>query len=299
MNDLGNIPEDGRPPAQARPLGFFGEVGVYVRSIVLDVGHRLLRRRRRGPHQVSADYDQGEWAQQAAARNWERSASLEAYVEKSWVDRDLICLVDGRLWRMPAAAYYRMRRRKLAAVMRRFAGDADELVEVGSGTGANLFALALEGRWEKLRGLELSPTGRAVAGEIAGHFGVEDRVTFDEIDLLDAASPGFDLLKGRTVFTYYCLEQLPNDTERVMRNLCAAGIRRAIHLEPSFELLERRSLRDLASLSYVWRQDYQRTILATARRLEAEGLIRIVAIERLYHSPTWRNPPTLLVWEPA
>jgi hypothetical protein len=98
-----------------------------------------------------------------------------------------------------------------------------------------------------------------------------------------------------------CLEQLPDHTERILRNFCSAGAKRVIHVETSFELLRPTSLRDLASISYVWRQDYQRTLIASARRLEAEGLLRIVAAERLHLSPNWRNAPTLLVWdsEPA
>lgn len=284
---------------RAMPVGTVTEIGLCSRSILLDLAHRLLRRRKRKRDQVLSDYDRGEWAQQLAARNWERAASLEAYAEKSWVDRDLTCLVDGRLWRMPAPGYYRMRHQRIAAILRRFAPDSDELVEVGSGTGANLFALAADKSWRSLRGLELSPTGRDVARRVAERFGVEDRVSFDEIDLLDPGSPGFRLLKDKVVFSYLCLEQLPNDTEAVMRHLCAAKAKRMIHFESTFELLNPRSLRDLASMSYVWRQDYQRTIVSTARRLEAEGLIRIIAVERLHFSPTWRNTPTLVVWEPA
>ena len=281
------------------PVGTVAEIGLCSRSILQDLAHRLLRRRKRKRDQVLSDYDRGEWAQQLEARNWERSPSLAAYAEKSWVDRDITCLVDGRLWRMPAPDYYRIRHRTLAAILRRFSGDADELVEVGSGTGTNLFALAAEGGWPKLLGLELSPTGRSVGRRIAAHFGVEDRVSFDEIDLLDPDSPGFRLLEGKAVFSYLCLEQLPDDTEKVMRHLCAAKVKRMIHFESSFELLSPLSLRDLASMSYVWRQDYQRTIVSTARRLEAEGLIRIVAAERLHFSPSWRNTPTLVVWEPV
>jgi hypothetical protein len=284
---------------RARPVGALAEIGLCGRSILVDLAHRLVRRRKRKREQVLSDYDRGEWAQQLEARNWERAGSLEAYAEKSWIDRDLTCLVDGRLWRMPVADYYRLRHRMIAGILRRFAGDADELVEVGSGTGTNLFALAADKTWPQLRGLELSPTGRDVARRVAERFGAEDRVSFDEIDLLDAASPGFRLLEGKTVFSYLCLEQLPDDTEKVMRHLYAAKVKRVIHFETTFELLSPRSLRDLASMSYVWRQDYQRTIVSTARRLEAEGLIRIIAVERLHFSPTWRNTPTLVVWEPA
>lgn len=301
MNDLRKIPGAEMPPAldRAKPLGAIREIGVYGKSILFDVAHRLLRRRKRGRDQVASDYDQGEWAQQREARNWERADTLEAYVDKSWLDREIVCQVDGRLWRMPAADYYRIRHRIVAAVLRRFAGDEAELVEAGSGTGSNLFALSLDGTWPMLRGLELSPTGRAVAGQIASRFGVEHSISFDEIDLLDPGSPGFRLIEGKAVFTYYCLEQLPDDTERVMRNLRAAKVKRVIHIEPSFELLKLHSLRDLASMSYVWRQDYQRAIVGTARKLAAAGLIRIVAAERLHYSPGWRNAPTLVVWEPA
>ena len=286
-------------PHRGRPLGPLKQLRVYGGSIVIDVAHRLLRRRKRGRSQVTSDYDQGEWAQQLRARNWTRSPDLKAYVEKGWAQGDMVCLVDGKLWEMPVRDYYRLRNSIVGALLRRFAGDADELVEVGSGTGSNLFALSLDGSWRSLKGLELSPVGRNVARDVAKHFGVADRISFDEIDLLDKASPGFGMLEGKNVFTYLCLEQLPNDTERVLRNLCRAKVKRVIHFEPSFELLKPHSLRDLASMSYVWRQDYQRTIVAATRRLEAEGLIRIVACERLHYSPTGRNPPTLIVWEPV
>src|ERR1044072_2733292 len=233
---------------RAMQVGTVAEIGLCSRSILQDLAHRLLRRRKRKRDQVISDYDQGEWAQQLEARNWERADSLSAYVEKSWVDRDITCLVDGRLWRMPVADYYRIRHRTLGAILRRFAGDADELVEVGSGTGTNLFALAADGTWPRLRGLELSPTGRTVPRRVAERFGVDDRISFDEIDLLDAASPGFRQLAGKTVFSYLCLEQLPHDTERVMRHLCAAKVKRVIHIESTFELLKARSLRDLATI---------------------------------------------------
>jgi hypothetical protein len=282
---------------EAKPVGRLGATLIYGRSILVDVAHRALRRRRRGAGQVAKDYDSGEWRQQSEAADWLRGDSLEHYVERAWVASELVCTIDGKLWKIPARQYYRYRRAVLTAIVGRFAGEADELVEVGSGTGFNLFTLFIEGRWRSLLGLELSATGREVARRTAEHFGIGDRVRFDEIDLTDPDSPGFDKLRGKTVLTYLCLEQLPNHTERVMRSLCRAGVKRVIHIEPSYELLRRGSLRDLASISYVWRQDYQRTIVSTARRLEAEGLLRVVAAERLHHSPTWRNAPTLVVWD--
>jgi hypothetical protein len=286
---------------EAKPVGRLKSMLIHGRSILIDVGHKVLRRRRREVGQVSSDYDQGEWQRQLEARDWERVDSLERYVERAWAEDERISTIDGKLWKIPLRQFYRYRRAWLVELVDRFSGDVDELVEVGSGTGFNLFTLFLEGRWRSLLGLDLSPVGREVSRRVAEHFGIDDRVRFDEIDLTDGDSPGFGKLRGKTVLSYLCLEQLPDHTERVLRNLCRAGPRRVIHVETSFELLRPTSLRDLATISYVWRQDYQRTLIASARRLEAEGLLRIVAVERLPHSPNWRNAPTLLVWdsEPA
>ena len=49
------------------------------------------------------------------------------------------------------------------------------------------------------------------------------------------------------------------------------GERRAVLIEPSFELLGLANLRDLASRSYVPRQDYQRSIIRAAASVVRPG----------------------------
>ena len=53
------------------------------------------------------------------------------------------------------------------------------------------------------------------AGQIRAHFGLQDRVSFHQLDLLDGRHPSFANLSGATVFTYYCFEQLKQVGERV------------------------------------------------------------------------------------
>lgn len=280
----------------ARPLGFMLSAWIYTRSIVADVGHRVLVNRKRDRARVNADYEQGGWSRELAARAWEKSDNLQDYVERQWLERRLKAQIGGRLWSVPAPAYYRFRRARLVEIMRRFAGSTDVLIELGSGTGSIVFELAAERQRQCLLGLELSPTGRKVGSAVADYFGLEN-VEFGPIDLLDPASEGYARLAGRTVFTHYCLEQLPNHTEAIFRNLVAAGIKRAILIEPTFELLRWYSLRDLASMTYVLRQDYQRKILRSARKLEAEGLIRIVHSSRLSFVSGHRNAATVVIFD--
>lgn len=283
------------PPAVPVPAAL--ATALYLRSVLTDVVHKLVRRRVRTRSQVQSDYDGGEWKDFLEARSWAAAPDLEAYVYTS--ERRLLrAQVDGRLQSIPVSDYYRYRTRRLIALLEEFDLGVDRLIEVGSGTGRNLFAAATARRWRELRGLELSRTGIEVVATVARHFSL-DAVSAGPIDLLDRGSPGFAELRGAVAFTHYCLEQLPSHTQTVLRNLADAGVRRVIHIEPTLELFSRGSLRDLASIAYIWRQNYLADLITTARRLEKQGVLRIVAIRRLDFAPTLRNTPTLLVWEPV
>jgi hypothetical protein len=277
-------------------LGKIASSVLYLRTTLANIAHRLLVRRFRNRSQVASDYDQGEWRDVLLAGRWEQCGSLEQYV-LSDNRRRITAMIGGELIKIGVSDYYAYRTKMLVDTLRRFGGDSESLVEIGSGAGRNLFALAHGGHWPTLLGLELSPTGREVTRKVAAHFSLPS-IQSDEIDLLDAFSSGFDRLRGATVFSFYCLEQLPAHTREVMQNLLSAGVKRVIHIEPTPELFSCFSRKDLATISYIWRQDYQRTIVSVARRMEEQGLIRVLEIARLNFAPSCRNDPTLVVWEP-
>lgn len=282
--------------ADARPVPAAVSQMVYLRSIALDAAHRLVKRRNRSRALVEHDYDAGDWKREGEEGAWLANASLEDYVDRAHLARDMRVTVRGRLHQMPAPAYYRFRRQQLASIMNEFAPDASRLVELGSGTGAIVFELAASLPGREFLGLDLSPRGIEVARTVAAHYDLEN-VEFGQIDLLDPASPGWSRLEGKTVYSHYCLEQLPRHTEAIFRNIVASGAKRAVLIEPSFELLGLANLRDLASRSYVLRQDYQRSIIRAAETLEREGLVRIVETRRLDFVSSHRNFGTLLVFD--
>jgi SAM-dependent methyltransferase len=283
-------------PIKAAPVASWLASALYLRSAGMDAMHKLVRQRRRTRSQVQSDYDGGEWKDFLRERSWERSSSLEDFVFRP-ESTPLRAMVDGRLVEISSRDYYRYRTQQLCQLLGEFDMGRERLVEVGCGSGRNLFAAASSGRWKELRGLDLSPTGVQVVREVASHFGLAG-VSAGPIDLLDESSPGFAELRGATCFTFYCLEQLPSYTEAVLRRLAAAGVRRVIHIEPTMEFFNAASVRDLASIAYIWRQNYLADLVETARRLEQQGTIRIVATRRLGFAPTLRNTPTLVVWEP-
>ncbi|MEI8265169.1 MAG: class I SAM-dependent methyltransferase [Betaproteobacteria bacterium] len=284
------------PDAQHK-LGVLTSSLVYLRCLLANLFHKLVIGRVRSRGQVTSDYDQGEWLGTLREARWERCKDLADYVFTNDT-QPIDAIVDGRLTRLPRRDYYRYRTQKLVATLQRHAGDTETLVEIGSGAGRNLVALAYAGPWQSLLGLELSQTGREVTRKVCDRFGIGS-VQAVHVDLLDPGSEGFDKLRGAVVFSFYCLEQLPAYTRRVMDNLCRAGVKRVIHIEPTTELFSAGSLKDLATISYIWRQDYQRTLVSTAQAMQAEGTVRLLACERLHFAPSCRNDPTLVVWEPV
>lgn len=284
------------PQPSMRPVGWLGASFIFARALLVNLGHRLFFRRVRSHDQVASDYDRGEWRNAMDERRWEDCPTLEQYV-LSRDNQQIIALVDGALCRIRRSEYYAYRTERLVDTLAQFSMDSDRLIEIGSGAGRNLFALAYSGRWSHLLGLELSATGREVTRLVADRFSL-DSVKTEYIDLLNPSSVGFDYLEGATVFSFYCLEQLPAYTRVVLNNLLKAGVRRVIHIEPTPELFEYSSLKDLATISYIWRQDYQRTIVTVAREMERDGYIRVLATKRLHFAPSCRNDPTLVVWEP-
>lgn len=280
---------------RAKPLSPLREALIFGRSIGVDVAHKAIFRRGRTKQKVTSDYDQGEWADLLRDRKWERSKSLDEYLVPDVKGRMKV-LIDNRIHELEPEAYYALRSRKLVDVLSANDGGAAELIEIGCGAGRNLFTLAASGRWSHIHGVDISPTGLTVISEVAARFGIST-VSASKIDLLDENYSDHPELKGSTAFSYYCLEQLPAHAETVIHRLLAAGVRRGIHIEPSLELFSPWRLQDIATATYIWRQDYQRSAVTAVRSLEKKGLLRLVKAERLGYAPSVRNEPTLVVWE--
>jgi hypothetical protein len=160
----------------------------------------------------------------------------------------------------------------------------------------NLFSLSLTGKWNSLRGYDVSPNGVAATNAAAAHFGVTS-VRARQLDLTWPLDPAFAEIRGATAFSYLCLEQLKYSTEIVITNLLAAGVRRVIHIEPVPELLSKWRFADLANRLYLAAHDYQDNLHATLRRLERQKRLRILSTSRVLFSPQPVNDPTLICWE--
>ena len=97
----------------------------------------------------------------------------------------------------------------------------------------------------------------------------------------------------------YWSEQIPYDVHKVVDNIIAARPKRVINIEPTTELLNFSSPRDLVSYLYIRSVDDQTQLFSTLDDYERQGRVRILARERMPFAPTIHNDGFLYCWEPT
>lgn len=255
------------------------------------------RKNKRDKQQVRAEYDQGQWKSILDRRPWLHASDVEDLLFPGQ-NEELIAKIENQYVRISTRDYYKYRTEMLQAVTNEFAGGETELVELGCGYGMNLFSLVSKKARSKLIGLDISENAVEAGCQISKHFGLDDRISFDQIDLLDGGHLGFERITGKSVFTYYCLEQLKYSTKLVIDNIIKARPKRVIHIEPTTELLHLWAPKDLVNYLYITRKDYQNNLLSTILSYEQMGKLRTLEVRRLFYAPTVRHDPTLICWEP-
>jgi SAM-dependent methyltransferase len=267
-------------------------------SILRSAARATVRRIRRDRRAVMKEYDQGNWAARREQRSWERAAGLEAFLTGSDTRR-IAAKIDGIAVRVTCHEYYRYRLGALQRLVREQLSADGDLVELGCGFGYNLFSLALAFPQRRFLGLDISPNGIETGRAIASRFALADRVSFDFLDLTRRSEPNFEHLAGRSCFTFFCLEQLPDNVEGALKNIIAARPRRVLHVESSTELLSLRRPSDWANYAFVKSMDYQNRLFGLLRMLDRKGDLRLLHVGRAPFAPTLQNDGFVATWEPC
>ncbi|SEM34157.1 hypothetical protein SAMN05443254_101863 [Bradyrhizobium sp. OK095] len=269
----------------------------YTIDLVRSLRRLAFKNVRRTHEVVDTEYNAGEWKRILGERAWLRANTLEQFlIEEN--DAPRLAKVDGQIVRISTRDYYRYRIGALSELISRHAGGARSLLELGAGFGYNLFSLSLDPQWSSLRGFDIAPNGIEAGRQIATRFDLSDRVSFDRIDLTDAGDPRFEQLAGTTIFTYFCIEQIPHAVEAVVENIIRAKPARVVNIEPAVDMLKLSDPRDLTSRVYIQSMDYQTRLFKLLDTLDSRGRIRILARERMAFAPTLHNDGLLYAWEP-
>lgn len=270
----------------------------YTANVARSFGRMALKNRRRTSDVVDSEYNGGTWEKVLVERSWLVARTMEEFLAGK--DSTLrLAKVDDQIVRLSTKDYYRYRIGALSELIAKHAGETRSLLELGSGFGYNLFSLSLDPQWTSLRGLDISPNGIEAARQIAKHFNLDDLIRFERIDLTDAGDERFQDVIGSTVFTYFCIEQIPYSVEAVVENILRAKPRRVINIEPATDMLDLRQPRDLASKLYLKSMDYQTRLFSYLDEIEEKGRIRILARERMRFAASVYNDGNLYAWEPV
>lgn len=280
------------------PASLPDKAAAYALDAARSIGRLAMRRVKRTADVVNSEYNLSHWQRMLSGKAWTTADSVGEFL----IPRNPtlgLRKVDNRICRIAADDYYRYRARALGELLARHAGGATEIVELGAGYGYNLLALHLNHPDWRLRGYDIAPNGVAAGREIAAHFGLSDRISLDRIDLTNGNDPSYSAVRNQVVFTYFCIEQIPYDVRKVVDNIIAAGPRRVINIEPTTELLNLSSPRDIVSFLYIRSVDYQTQLFSTLDDYERQGRVRILARERMPFAPTIHNDGFLYCWEPT
>lgn len=280
-----------------KKLSYISSRVIIIKEILYFAKVLLFSAERRDRIVVNTNYDAGVWQSKLEEKKWTKFNTPYDYLTKSGENFRLNCVINNTICNAPYSYYYEHRLKIVQSIVSTWANDHDEIIELGSGFGMNLLSLVIMQKWKLLKGYELSPTGIKCANELFAHFKIEN-CHFLPADLTNENDNVYNSLEGKLCFTYLCLEQLKYNTGSIINSLIKSNVKRVIHIEPSFELLNPLNLRDLLSIIYVKCKDYQDNLLKTLRKYSDEGKIKILAAERLGYSPTLKNSPTLIVWEP-
>lgn len=280
------------------PASLSDKATAYALDAIRSIGRLATRRVKRTAEVVDSEYNLLHWHRMLSEKSWTKAASVDEFlIPKNPAQR--LCKVDNQICRAGADDYYRYRVRALGELLTRHVGGATEIVELGAGCGINLLSLHLSRPDWRLHGFDIAPNGIAAGREIAAHYGLSDRISFDRIDLTDGNHPSYASIRDQVVFTYFCIEQIPYDVRKVVDNIIAAKPKRVIHIEPTTEMLNLSSPRDIVSFLYIRSVDYQTELFSTLNDYERQGRVRILARERMQFAPTIHNDGFLYCWEPT
>jgi len=249
---------------------------------------------------VIANYNDKAWKEILESKYWLKAKDLRNFPKMSLPFSNLneedkiICLKDGKLVKTTYSYITDFCYGRNSEILKQFVTKDDIIIELGCGFGLALFSFKSRGIDNQMEGYDVSENGISAACQISDHFNCN--IKFGIIDLSKPFNG--DFLKGKTVFTSGCFEQLRHYTDIAIKSILTSRPKQVIHFETVPELLGWRLL-DIVSKQANEFADYQNNLLSTLRKFEKENLLRILDVKKLKQGSNPFNPTTFLRWEPV
>lgn len=175
-----------------------------------------------------------------------------------------------------------------------FLKDQSRVVELGCGTGQNLYLLGKMLPEKELVGLDWTRVSQQILSWLRDRQGLNIRGI--NYDLLQGGSWP-DLGEGGAILTVHSFEQLGCAFAPVLEAILKSKVDLVVQLEPIVEFYDPENFYDYLALLYSKKRGYLRGYLEALRRLEGEGRLEILKAFRpgiggVYHESS------CLIWRP-
>jgi len=292
---VSDIPADCRELIAQHDFGYEVLAGEERDKVILDI----LKRIDSDQLTVVGEERKGVWE-----KGW--SENLQGFLEKNY-DLDELTpkyYHPGRILRFrgdyitTADPYFEYNFFKVLRLwlFRTYLKDVESVYEFGCGPGHNLVALARLYPGKKLNGLDWAEASRDLANKIAEvyHYHITGH-------LFDMFHPDEKLLieKNSAVMTFGALEQLGHNYGIFLDFLIKKSPALCLNVEPLRELYHEENLLDYLAMRYQDKRHYLTGYLDSLKRLETEGKIKILKMQRMSLGNANYDGWSFVVWRPG
>lgn len=211
-------------------------------------------------------------------------------------------LVNSKIYEIPETVFSLVLTQTLMDIFKNYIDPGSTVIEMGCGSGRNIFMLKKMFPELRCYGYDISTAGIQAAIRFAEGLKMRE-VCFTELDITDSdrlASLAKEIpVERRVVISVGALEGIKYHTPQVLKNILSLEPHLVIHYEPVFELYKDGFLsRDYFCRKRLILYDYQQSLLSNLQRLEKESKIKILECRRLGLGKVLLES-SLIVWKPS
>ena len=182
-------------------------------------------------------------------------------------------------------------------LFRRYLTDIPHVVEIGCGTGANLYQLHKIFPDKHLTGCDWAPPSQVLIKLIGSETGADITPVNFNMRTLEGRGE-INIGPDTAIVTLHAMEQLGDDFETLLGMILEEKPALCVHLEPISELYDSDSKFDLRALTYHNKRNYLSGFLNKLHEIIPGTKIEILHVHRAQFGSTFQEAYTTIVWKP-
>ena len=252
------------------------------------LGKLLLQRNKNTAKRVSNVYNDGNWKKKIDDKIWEKCSNINDYYfmggdSNKTKDSEILCIVNDEFQLMNFHKLGKLVSEELITEMKQF--SEEDIIELGCGTGRNVFLLKQAEIGKSLVGVDISANSIETARRFNSKLNLG--LNFDTIDMI---KDDLNFIENKTIFTYFSLEQIKYDLYGVIKKIVMKQPKQVI----SFESIPK----SISEKIYHYVSDYQTKLFSILKSLEKNNLLVILDVQKMSIQP---NPFRMIYkihWKP-